>query len=131
MSELELVDFEQQMHECLAHYYDYTFLHDQPLICALVPDASGDAGRVKRFREMIESAIESLKYGSESDASSKPARIYNILFYRYVNQEPVHRVICRLNLGERQYYRDHNKAWALRIATEIGAKHSQVAVVGD
>lgn len=109
-SELEFEAFEQQMHQCLAHYYDYAFLHDQPLIRTLVPNAPGDAGRVQRFREMIENAIESLKHGAENDASSKPARIYNILFYRYVNQEPVHRVLYRLSLGERQYYRDHNKA---------------------
>ena len=110
MAELDLETFEQQMHECLAHYYDYAFLHDHPLIRTLVPNASGDAVRVQRFRELIENAIESLKYGAESDASSKPARLYNILFYRYVNQEQVHRVLCRLSLGERQYYRDHNKA---------------------
>ena len=110
MSELDFETFEQQMHECLAHYYDYAFLQDHPLIRALVPNVSGDAGRVQRFRELVENAIESLKYGAESDASSKTARIYNILFYRYINQEQVHRVLCRLNLGERQYYRDHNKA---------------------
>lgn len=110
MPELELEAIEQQLHECLAHYYDYAFLHDHPLVHALTPHVSGDARRVQRFREVIEQAIESLKPGAESDASSKPARIYNILFYRYVHQEQVHRVLYRLNLGERQYYRDHNKA---------------------
>ena len=45
MSEVDFEVFEQQMHKCLAHYYDYTFLHDQPLIRTLVPDAPGDAGR--------------------------------------------------------------------------------------
>ncbi len=110
MTELELDTFEQQIYECLTHYYDYAFLQAHPLIRALAPNASGDAGRVQQFREIVENAIESLKSGADSDATSKPARIYNILFYRYINQEQVQRVLCRLNLGERQYYRDHNKA---------------------
>ena len=59
MSELEFEAFEQQMYECLAHYYDYTFLHDQPLIHTLVPNMSGDAGRVQ-WRATIRAGIEQL-----------------------------------------------------------------------
>ncbi len=110
MSELELGAFEQQVRECLAHYYDYAFLYDHPLVHALAPNASGDARRVQRFREVIEQAVESLKPAPESDISSKPTRIYNILFYRYINQEQVHHLLHRLNVSDRQYYRDHNKA---------------------
>jgi CheY-like chemotaxis protein len=110
MSELEFETFEQQVRECLAHYYDYAFLHDHPLVHTLAPDASGEARRVQRFREVIEQAIESLKPAPESDVSSRPARLYNILFYRYINQEQVHQLLHRLNLSDRQYYRDHNKA---------------------
>lgn len=108
MSELGLETFEPQLQECLAHYYDYAFLHDHPLVHALVSEAHGDARRVQRFREMIEQAIESLKNAPEGDALSR--RIHNILFYRYVNQEQVQHVSYRLNIGERQYYRDHGKA---------------------
>jgi CheY-like chemotaxis protein len=110
MSEREFEAFEQQVRECLAHYYDYAFLHSHPLVHALAPDVSGDARRVQRFREVIEQAVESLKPAPESDISSKPTRIYNILFYRYVNQEQVQHLLHRLNVSDRQYYRDHNKA---------------------
>jgi CheY-like chemotaxis protein len=110
MSELEYETFDQQVRECLAHYYDDAFLHDHPLVHALAPNASGDAGRVQRFREIMEQAIESLKPGPESDISSKPTRLHNILLYRYINQEQVHHVLHRLNVSDRQYYRDHNRA---------------------
>src|SRR5579859_5910997 len=102
--------FEQQVRDCLAHYYDYAFLQDNELVRLLTPEVRSDAQRVQVFRELVEQAIDSLKPGPGSDADSRQARFYNILQYRYINQQQVQRVLFRLNLGERQFYRDHNKA---------------------
>jgi CheY-like chemotaxis protein len=102
--------FEQQLKDCLAHYYDYAFLQRHPLVMSLAANASGDALRVKGFREQIEQAIETLKPGPDSDPSSRQSRLYSILYFRYINQQQVQHVLHRLNLGERQFYRDHGKA---------------------
>src|SRR2546423_1376202 len=102
--------FEHQLKDCLAHYYDYAFLQRHPLVQSLAANASGDALRVQSFRDQIEQAIDSLKPGPDSDPASKQSRLYNILFYRYINQQQVQPILHRLNLGERQFYRDHGKA---------------------
>src|SRR4051812_17890052 len=110
MTTLEPQNFEQQLRDCLTHYYDYAFLQRHPLVQLLATNTSGDARQVQSFRELIEQAIESLRPGSDNDPTSKQARLYNILFFRYVSQQQVQQVLHRLNLGERQFYRDHNKA---------------------
>ena len=49
MSELEFQEFEQQVRDCLAHYYDYAFLQHHPLVQALAVNVTGDARRVQSF----------------------------------------------------------------------------------
>ncbi|MEO8393235.1 MAG: response regulator [Chloroflexota bacterium] len=110
MTNLEPENFELQLRDCLTHYYDYAFLQRHPLVQLLAANTSGEARQVQSFRELIEQAIESLRPGPDSDPASKQARLYNILFFRYINQQQVQQVLHRLNLGERQFYRDHNKA---------------------
>jgi len=110
MTILEPQVFEKQLRDCLTHYYDYAFLQRHPLVRLLEANISSDARQVQSFRELIEQAIESLRPNPESDPTSKQARLYNILFFRYVNQQQVQQVLHRLNLSERQFYRDHNKA---------------------
>ena len=110
MTILEPQNFEQQLRDCLTHYYDYAFLQRHPFVRLLAADTSGDALQVQSFREVIEQAIESLRPSPDSDPASKQARLYHILVFRYVNQQQVQQVLHRLNLGERQFYRDHNKA---------------------
>src|SRR5260370_33534877 len=51
-----------------------------------------------------------MKPGPAGNLSSKQARYYHILSYRYINKQQVQHVLFRLNLSERQFYRDHNKA---------------------
>ncbi len=110
MLDLDPEHFELQVRDCLARFYDYAFLEQHPLVHVLAATTSGEARRVQAFRELIENAIESLKPRLGSDSTSKPARLYEILLARYINQEQVQAVSHRLNLGERQFYRDHNKA---------------------
>lgn len=110
MSNLVLKPFEQQLRDCLAHLYDYAFLHDQPLVRQLVPVSSGDAHRIQAFRSLIDETIESLKPASETDSQSKQSRFYTILVMRYLKQQSVQQIVNELYLGERQFYRDHNKA---------------------
>lgn len=110
LSRLEPEAFEQQLRDCLSHYYDYAFLQDHSLVRLLIPNVRSDVRRVQNFRELVEQAIDSLKPGLGGDAFSRQARFHNILLFRYINQQQVQHVLYRLNLGERQFYRDHNKA---------------------
>ncbi len=107
---LDRAEFEQQLKDCLTHYYDFPFLQRHPLVQALTSGASGEGLRVQHFREQIEAAIESLNPGADCDPASKQARLYQILYLRYVKQLQVQHVLHRLSLGERQFYRDHGKA---------------------
>ncbi len=109
-SEFEPQVIEPYLRECLAHYYDYDFLQGHPLLRLLLPAVEGEAGRVQAFRELVDQAIESMKPGPAGNLSSKQARYYHILSYRYINQQQVQHVLFRLNLSERQFYRDHNMA---------------------
>ncbi len=108
LASLNRAEFEQQFKDCLAHYDDFAYLQQHSLVRALTEGESGDGLRVQHFREQIEQAINCLNPGS--DPSLKQARFYNILFLRYVKQLQVQHALFRLNLGERQFYRDHNKA---------------------
>lgn len=117
MTLLERENFEQQLRDCLAHYYDYAFLQRHPLVRLLAANTSGDAYQVQSFRDLIEQAIEELRPGPDTDPASKQARLYNLLCCRYINQQPVQQILHRLNLGERQFYRDHNKA--IQVLTEV------------
>ena len=102
--------YEQYVRDCLSHLYDYTFLQDHPFPRLLLPNVPGNASRVQAFRDLVLDAIESLKPPEAGDPLTKDSRIYNILVLRYKKQQQVQFVLSQLNLGERQFYRDHAKA---------------------
>jgi CheY-like chemotaxis protein len=102
--------FEEAVRDCLAHLYDYTFLQDHPLVRLLVPQLQGNADRVQTFREVIFEAIDHLKLHDLKNIQTKNSRLYYILQLRYQQQQQVQYVLKQLNLGERQFYRDHAKA---------------------
>src|SRR6266404_9111237 len=102
-------DFEQQVHDCLTHLYDFMFLQDHPLVEALVPEIKGP-NRIQVFREIINNCVESLRPGPELETQPKVSRLYNILRLRYIRQQTVQQVVLNLSLSERQFYRDHPRA---------------------
>src|SRR5689334_6878445 len=110
MTDLDTEILEESVRDCLAHLYDYTFLQDHPLVRLLVPHVQGNASRVQIFQQLVLSAIEQLKPGDSGNPQSKNSRLYSILSLRYQQQQQVQYVLRQLNLGERQFYRDHAKA---------------------
>jgi CheY-like chemotaxis protein len=110
MENLDTDAFEQQVRECLLHLFDYLFLQDHPLVHACVPEAKGDASRIQAFRQMVTDAIESLKPDTGVTPDSRKTRLYQILQMRYLSQQQLQHILHRLNLSERQFYRDHAKA---------------------
>jgi CheY-like chemotaxis protein len=110
MNTLDADALEQQVRDCLLHLYDYIFLQEHPLVHTCVPDAKGDASRIQVFRQIITDAIESLNPGGRVEANSRETRLFDILQMRYINQQQIQFILHRLNLSERQFYRDHAKA---------------------
>ncbi|MBX3082645.1 MAG: response regulator [Anaerolineae bacterium] len=110
MNNLDTDAFEQQVRECLLHLFDYLFLQDHPLVHACVPEAKGDASRIQAFRQLVTDSIESLNPGKEVTPDSRKTRLYQILQMRYLSQQQIQHILHRLNLSERQFYRDHAKA---------------------
>ncbi len=102
-------DFEQQVHDCLTHLYDFMFLQDHPLVGMLVPEITGP-NRIQVFREIIINCVENLRPNPELETQAKVSRLYNILRLRYIRQQTVQQVILNLSLSERQFYRDLPKA---------------------
>src|SRR5258708_35998029 len=102
-------DFEQQVHDCLTHLYDFMFLQDHPLVGMLVPEITGP-NRIQVFREIIIDCVENLRPNPELETQAKVSRLYNILRLRYIRQQTVQQVILNLSLSERQFYRDLPKA---------------------
>lgn len=108
MSGLTFESFTNDVRSCLAHLYDYAFLQEHPLPRLLVPETKGDASRIQSFRERIISTIETLNVPQDT-LPTKQSRLYGILSLRYVQQQPLHQTLIKLNLSERQYYRDHSQ----------------------
>lgn len=121
MSNAASESLEQQVRDCLPHLYDFIFLQQHPLVRLLVPEAAGDAHRVQLFRNLITEIIASLSPGTGSNPNARITRIYNILTLRYIDQQPIQYIMHRLNLSERQFYRDH--ARAIQTLSQMLAEH--------
>jgi len=110
MSSQQSEAFEIQVRDCLTHLYDYAFLQSHPLVQQLTPETTGSASRVQAFRQVITETIESLKPDAEVNSQSAQSRAYRLLMLRYLKQQSTQSILNQLNLSERQFYRDHNKA---------------------
>lgn len=108
MTNLSFEAFTDYVRNCLAHLYDYAFLQEHALPRLLVPDAAGDASRIQTFREIIINTIETLNVPHDN-LQTKQSRLYGILSLRYIQQQPLHQTLLKLNLSERQFYRDHGQ----------------------
>ena len=102
-------EFEHYVQECLAQFYDFTYLQKHPLVDILLPDAKGP-DRIQLFRDLMTEVIAGMRSAPGLGLNSKSERLYNILNLRYVKKHPVQRVLGTLALSERQFYRDHTKA---------------------
>ncbi len=110
IDELMSEDFLQQVHDCLANYYEYSFLRTLPLVKALTPRSAGEALHIQDFRRTVDELLGRLRREDDSALSSKYARLHKILYMRYIDQLSIQQILYNLDISERQYYRDHAKA---------------------
>jgi CheY-like chemotaxis protein len=112
MGDMDIPVLEESVRDCLTHLYDYNFLQDHPLVRLLMPQMQGNTSRVQAFQQLVLAAIERLKpyEHGQGGLPTKSSRLYSILNLRYQHQYQVQYVLRQLNLGERQFYRDHAKA---------------------
>jgi CheY-like chemotaxis protein len=110
MSTIDVPVFEAVVRDCLAHLDDYNFLQGHPLVQRLIPHVQANSSRVQAFQQLIFSTIDRLKPFEQGGLETKSNRLYNILNLRYQQKYQVQYVLRQLNLGERQFYRDHAKA---------------------
>jgi CheY-like chemotaxis protein len=101
--------FERQVRDCLAHLYDFTELHTNPLASQMTPDLTG-LERVQAVRRILIETIEQLKARETAGIPSRQERVYSLLLMRYVEGLPIHEVLEQLALSERQFYREHHRA---------------------
>ncbi len=110
MSDFELLNnVEQQLQNCLTHFYDYAFLYQHPLLAHLFPDST-DALRVQHFRDHVAKTIERLQPDASAAGREKDSRAYNVLMLRYIHQYEIEDILNQLTLSRRQYFREHAKA---------------------
>ncbi len=110
MSDFEILGkVEQQLQNCLSHFYDYAFLYQHTLLNHLFPEAD-DTLRVQLFREHVTKAIELLQPDTNIVVQEKASRAYNVLTLRYIHQYEIEDILQRLMLSRRQYFREHAKA---------------------
>ena len=100
--------FEEQLKDCLSHLYDTAWLQNHELVAQIVPNATGMA-RVQAFRRLIIETVAALQ-PELTATQSREGRIYSILQYHYIEDQPHHSLIRQLNLSESQYYREHRRA---------------------
>ncbi len=102
-------DFEENMRDLLVNLYDYLKLIDNPVAQRLAAGSPG-GDRAQTARQMVLAAIEDMKSETSAQLTSRQNRLYNILLFRYVEEQPTNEILGQLALSERQYYREHQRA---------------------
>ncbi|MBK8022628.1 MAG: response regulator [Chloroflexi bacterium] len=109
MGDVAPESFTRQVRDCLAHLYDFTVLQTNPLAHQIAPNLSG-LERVETVRRVLIETIERLKVRETVGIPSRQDRIYTLLSMRYIEGLSVQEVIQQFALGERQFYREHQRA---------------------
>jgi CheY-like chemotaxis protein len=110
MTAFESLDvFRQELQACLAHFYEYAFLQNNRLVRHIASHDNG-AARAQKFREVVASAIETMRPAANIPFHAKGARAFNVLNLRYVDQLEIDDILIQLALSRRQYFREHAKA---------------------
>jgi len=105
----------QMVRDALRHLYDSSALGASPLLDWIAPQTSG-LSRVRRLRQKLLNAIESLRPGAEQPNGCPDARAYRILDLRYIQGLTPDEAMAQLALQKSQFYEDH--ARAIRLAAE-------------
>jgi CheY-like chemotaxis protein len=115
---------EQFLHHlryALNHLYDPHYLHDSPLadLLGVTDRANAPAG----LRRILTEAIEALKPAGSPPSQARAWRIYELLFYRYVQQFNQQEVADQLGLSVRHLRREQQIALeelACRLQEQFG-----------
>ncbi len=99
------------LRSALNNLYDPRVLRPSPLLRALgaAPTADGPTW----LRHTLIQAIDSLKPGDEVPPQSPAQRVYQILYFRYVQQCSQEEVAEQLGLGVRQLKREQRKPYVI------------------
>ncbi|MDI7275896.1 MAG: response regulator [Anaerolineae bacterium] len=99
--------FLADLRSALTHLGDPAYLENHPLTERLsLVRRRGDLSRGQALRQALRVAIESLDPGANIPVNAPEARPYQALRYRYIARQSMLEVAARLNLGERQAYRE-------------------------
>ena len=129
--------FDREVHDALAHLYDYAYLQAHPLI-ALTGPAGPHASPGRALHQMLQGAIDALKPPDDTHFSSPFWRAYRCLCLRYREMLNMPQVADELGIGPRQCRRAHHEAieaitfalWQRYIAVE-GAEDATALSTAD
>jgi CheY-like chemotaxis protein len=103
-------DFVGSVRDVLLHLYDHARLQTHPLLGVLRDAETSQTARGRLLRQAVLDAIEDLRPGPGTAASSSAWRPYRIMELRYIQGTDVGEVAERVALSRSQYHREHNRA---------------------
>jgi hypothetical protein len=106
-------EFLKWVREALSHLYDYRYLESCPLGQHFWPDA---ASRAEWLHRLFLESIERLYPAGESAEHSSRTKGYELLVYRYVEEQSIEQVMQALGCSRRQFFREQGKAVAMLAA---------------
>ena len=101
-------EFIKHLREALNHLQDPNFLRQSPL--AAILDVADRFDTFSSLQRILTEAVESLEPSADEPSQSRVWRIYESLFYRYMQQLSQQEVGEQLGLGPRQVRRDQHAA---------------------
>jgi len=100
-----------ELHDLLAHLYDYEYLREHELLAWLPLGLSaGSDGRMGALRATVLEALEELGPPERGRFRASCSRSYSVINLHYVEGFTVQEVALELAISERQVYRDLKKA---------------------
>jgi len=102
-------EFVELVRDALAHLYEPARLVRPPLLAHLRDSLPPLGDPAQSLRLFLLDAIERLQPQDEARASEKARRPYLVLVQRYVGGFAVDDIVARLQIGDRQFRREHQK----------------------
>ena len=110
--------FLEQVKQVLEHLYDFPYLQRHPLAYAMASGSTTPEIAGQRLRHEVIEAIETLNPDKNLFFREPQARLYNLLYFYYVEGLEIDDVASEMGLSRRQVYRDL-KQGQIRVAEMI------------
>ena len=114
--------FSKHVRNALNHLYDLDYLRHSPLISAFRIQNRFDAATT--LQRLLIDSIENLRPGIGELPLSEKRKIYEILYFRYIQQFKQEEVAHHIGVSERQFRREQDHALDV-LATLLQTKYSQ------